>query len=244
MTTAHVTDDLFSLLSGDLGREETVQLARHLRGCAECQHELADLAVAHGSLLAAKRAGIEAAARHHPGFAASPDPNASLVPGPRLDAPAAIPGPNRFRRRAAAWASVAAAVILAAGGLALALRGRSHSAPVVAVATLQRLEAPSGATGSVTVRAVGEVRDMSVTTSGLPTAPSGHFYEVWLLQPRTDKMMPMGVLSPAGDGTYSITARIMAGYAAVDVSLQADDGNPAHSSTSVLRGTVTAPVTA
>ena len=31
-------------------------------------------------------------------------------------------------------------------------------------------------------------------------------------------------------------ADVMAGYSAVDISLQANDGNPAHSTTSVLRG--------
>jgi len=58
---------------------------------------------------------------------------------------------------------------------------------------------------------------------------------VWLLDPATLKMLPMGVLSPSGHGEYSVSATIMNGYSAVDVSLQANNGNPAHSQTSVMR---------
>ena len=52
----------------------------------------------------------------------------------------------------------------------------------------------------------------------------------------------MGVLGPTGWGEYAVASAIMAGYSAVDVSLQSNDvslqsndGNPAHSETSMLR---------
>jgi hypothetical protein len=68
--------------------------------------------------------------------------------------------------------------------------------------------------------------------------PSGqHFYEVWMLNPSTQKMLPVGVLPPSGTGSYTMGASIMTGYSAVDISLQANNGNPAHSKTSVLRAT-------
>ena len=85
------------------------------------------------------------------------------------------------------------------------------------------------------VEAAGTSRTLVVHTIDLPAPGPAHFYEVWLLDPSTLKMLPMGVLGPAGTGEYAVAAPIMDGYSAVDVSLQANDGNPAHSKTSVLR---------
>jgi anti-sigma-K factor RskA len=76
---------------------------------------------------------------------------------------------------------------------------------------------------------------MIVRTRDLAGLSSQKFYEVWLLDPATQKMLAVGVLPPSGNGDYEVTAGLMAGYSAVDVSLQSDDGNPAHSQTSVLR---------
>jgi hypothetical protein len=53
-------------------------------------------------------------------------------------------------------------------------------------------------------------------------------------------MMPMGTLPPSGQASYGVSASLMAGYSAVDISLQANNGNPAHSAVSVLRGSLAA----
>jgi hypothetical protein len=84
---------------------------------------------------------------------------------------------------------------------------------------------------------------MFITTSRLPKLAPNEFYEVWLLQPATNKMLPVGVLSPSGTGSYALTAQVMSQFSAVDVSLQANNGDPAHSSLSVLRGSVDAVAT-
>ena len=76
---------------------------------------------------------------------------------------------------------------------------------------------------------------MRLQTSDLPAAGSG-FYEVWLLQPDSGKMLPVGVLGASGSGTYTLPAGVLGRYADVDVSRERDDGNPAHSADSVLRG--------
>ena len=39
---------------------------------------------------------------------------------------------------------------------------------------------------------------MTITISGLPPAGRGHFYEAWLLQPASGKMLPVGVLLTPG----------------------------------------------
>jgi hypothetical protein len=45
----------------------------------------------------------------------------------------------------------------------------------------------------------------------------------------------MGVLAPSGDTTYRVEGDLAGGFSAVDISLQANNGNPAHSDQSVLR---------
>jgi hypothetical protein len=85
------------------------------------------------------------------------------------------------------------------------------------------------------MRSVGQTTNMRVSTRGLPALPSGRFYEVWLFDPKTGKMLAVGVLGPGGSGSYAISRRLLFRYQVVDISLQADNGDPAHSRTSVLR---------
>ena len=75
---------------------------------------------------------------------------------------------------------------------------------------------------------------MTVTTT-LPGPPAGSFYEVWLLQPESGQMLAVGVLPNDGTGTYAVPADLIDRYHAVDVSVQPDNGNAAHSNDSVLR---------
>ncbi len=214
----HVDEDLPALLDGELTGVRTREVAAHLRECAECAEALIATAVAWGSL----RAVVHAESGRASVTPAEPEP---LVPLRR---------PTRWRVVAAA----AAAVVLLAGVAAAVVRTTSGP-PTVATAVLSRLEAPASASGRVTVTLTGRVDHMHLTTSGLPAASPGHFYEVWLLQPATLKMLPLGVLPPSGQGDFQVATSIMAHYSAVDVSLQADDGNPTHSKVSALRGTVT-----
>lgn len=139
------------------------------------------------------------------------------------------------RRRLAA---VAAAIVVLAGAVAAGL-GLSGSGPApVARAALHPLQAPAQASGKVIVTAAAGARDVEISTAGLPAPGQGHYYEVWLLDPATLKMMPMGALPPSGQASFSVAAGLTAGYSAVDISLQANNGNPVHSKVSVLRGTL------
>jgi hypothetical protein len=102
------------------------------------------------------------------------------------------------------------------------------------------MDSPATAAGDVVVHTSARDLVMLVSTKGLPAAPANHFYEVWLLSPSTNKMLPLGVLSATGKGTYTISPSIMNQFSAIDVSLQDNDGIPQHSKTSVLRGDVRA----
>jgi hypothetical protein len=148
------------------------------------------------------------------------------------------------RRGPAGWGTrrrllaLAAAVVVIAGAIAAGL-GLSGSSPAVTnQAALRPLQAPAGASGAVTVTAASGARQVQVSTDGLPAPGQNHYYEVWLLDPTTLKMMPMGALAPSGHATFGVATGLMAGYSAVDISLQANNGNPAHSAVSVLRGTL------
>jgi hypothetical protein len=76
---------------------------------------------------------------------------------------------------------------------------------------------------------------MTITTRDLPRPRAGQFYEAWLLDPVTRKMLPLGQLGPSGAASFELDDRLVGRYAAVDVSLEDDDGDPQHSVTSVLR---------
>jgi anti-sigma-K factor RskA len=78
---------------------------------------------------------------------------------------------------------------------------------------------------------------MTLAVHDLPRPTAGEFYYAWLLDPATDKMLALGLVSPGRDMTVELDDALVASYSAIDVSLEDDDGDPAHSVTSVLRGT-------
>ena len=232
----HMNEELPALVSGELDREATRSIAHHLRICGDCRVQLVEVALAHGSLTAAMRAEQEFAFQPRTNL---PRPAASSS---REASPVVAQPPLRLPRRHqhAGRLLVAACLVLVAGATALGISFSQHSSPrpIAAVATLHPLVAPAGAQGAVVVRAIGKTSEMSISTSGLPALPADEFYEVWLLQPKTNKMLPVGVLAPSGTGSYGLSEPVMAGFTAVDISLQANDGNPVHSLLSMLSGFV------
>jgi hypothetical protein len=94
--------------------------------------------------------------------------------------------------------------------------------------------AKGSAAGTVAMRQAGSAQAMEVDTS-LGSAPANRYYEVWLLDRGTGKMLPVGVLPPDGHGTFRLSGEILNGYDSVDISLQPNNGSTQHSSDSVLR---------
>ena len=93
----------------------------------------------------------------------------------------------------------------------------------------------TAATGEVVVEEGLRERSLVVDTTGLPQADG--FYEVWLLDLERDRMVALGVLDDSGRGRLTVPEGVRVGdYPEVDVSLEPDDGDPAHSGDSVLRG--------
>lgn len=222
MTHDECVAELPALLSGELGRETIRELAAHLRDCASCRSELVEQAMAHGALASAHRVLSGPAATR----TAAAD---VALPPLRL----------RPRRRYVGLLAAAAVLVLVVGGVVV---GRSwpggsssptgdvRQAALVAVGQ----QAPS-ASGVVQMSGPGAQTDMTIRTAGLPPASAGHFYYAWLLDPVTNKMLPLGVVAAGTASTFEVQSDLVSRYRAVDISLQADDGNPAHSPVSVLR---------
>jgi len=83
----------------------------------------------------------------------------------------------------------------------------------------------------------GKVR---VSLRAVPTAPSGHHYEIWVLPQGADAMISVGTFQGDGhDVQLELELPGTAGggrYAAVDVSVEEDAGPAAHSDTSYGSG--------
>lgn len=154
-----------------------------------------------------------------------------------------LPTRPRARRVPARWLALAAAVVVvaAAGGLVttLALRPSTPTATpsvtVLARAALSALPDWPDATGDAVVETDGSATSMVVSVNAATDRPDT-YREVWLLSSDLTKLVSLGLL--VGDsGTFAIPADIdMTEYAIVDVSSEPLDGNPAHSSNSILRG--------
>ena len=78
----------------------------------------------------------------------------------------------------------------------------------------------------------------TVDVSGLDPSGSDHFYELWLLD-EDGRMIALGAFQVGADGRAEVELPIPvtpSRYRYFDVSLQEDNGDPAHSGVSVLRG--------
>lgn len=68
-------------------------------------------------------------------------------------------------------------------------------------------------------------------------AEEGQFFELWIIDTQVEGMYSLGPIS--SDGSYSVPSGIdVSEFPIVDISAEPDDGNPAHSGTSVYRGTL------
>jgi hypothetical protein len=223
----HNPAEFVGLLTGEANRGASLAMAERLRSCDACRQELVDLLAAHAALTSASRTLEEAA-------------EPTEVPTPFLTTddvlPPLRPVSARPQGRRMRWALAAAAVVVAVVGISTGFARAHQHGTVVAQAPLRPLDGPANASGSLTALATGTDRQLTVHTSELQVPGAQSFYEVWLLNPTTLKMLAVGVLPASGTGSYDMNASLMKGYSAVDISLQVNDGDPRHSKVSVLRG--------
>lgn len=153
---------------------------------------------------------------------ASPPPPVAEPPTPRV---------RRRRRRRF--------VLLPAAGLATAV--------AATVALVLPSGSPAPASRTLALHALGDVHGRATLTlrgdtaelrgTGMPPSGTHDYYEAWLAD-RRGRMVSMGTFRVAADGhvdAHMAIAVDLHRYTLVDVSLEPDDGNPAHSATSVMR---------
>jgi anti-sigma-K factor RskA len=221
----HPSEDDLALLA--LG-EPVDDVDAHVRACAVCEREVLALA---STVDTARRADLT--------DLPAPPPAVwqRITDELGLQEPAPVLRPRRSPWRRPQLGGGAALLTAAAAAVSLlVLPSGGDRAP----GTPDRPSAPLSALGSVqatgrVVLAGGAERSLVVDTSGLPQADG--FYEVWLLDLDQGRMVALGALDDTGRGRLTVPDGVRLGdYPAVDVSLEPDDGDPAHSGDSVLRG--------
>ena len=236
----HIDPDTLALLA--LGEPAaTPDDAAHLRSCPVCEKDLdslvltaqlgrdslaeVPLAVPHPAVWSriAADLGIEESPRWE---ARQPEPSGS--------GPVAPVRPLRTRLLPLLAAAAAIVALVAVGGIAWQLL-RPTPPAVIATANLDAFPAWPSATGSAVVeeRANGE---RVVRLSLAAPAGPGDYREAWLITGDASALVSLGVVR-GGEATLPIPDDIdIDRYQLVDVSAEADDGDPAHSGDSIVRG--------
>ena len=146
-----------------------------------------------------------------------------------------VPLASRRSRRPPLMAAAAAVVVVVViVGAAL----QRDTAPAVRTqeVALAGLPGFAAASGSATVVIDGDDRSVAVALSAVEV-PAGSHLEVWLLDDPIEQLVSLGELSD--DAPHRVPPSVdLAVTPIVDISLEPDDGNPAHSGVSVVRGSL------
>ena len=136
-------------------------------------------------------------------------------------------------QRPGAWMAAAAAALLVTAGAVWSLN-QAASRPL-AEADLAPLAQYSAAGSAKVVEAADGSRALEVRLS---KDEAQGYQEVWLIAPDLSRLVSLGVMN-AESGTFQLPAGLeLSDYPIVDVSDEPVDGNPAHSSVSIARGTL------
>jgi anti-sigma-K factor RskA len=232
-------DQVSSYLLGELDAAEAAAFERRLDADPDLREEVERLRPVVGRLEELPAEVWEA-----------PQPPPLAVPEGAAEAPReprGSPSPARRRLRLPtvtlrpAPAAALAALLLAVGvasGLLIGGNGGSRGTGAGATdVVLRRIgDGPRGAHGDVFV---GRSKQRAkVDVEGLIPSGSHAFYELWLLDD-DGRMIALGSFRIGADGRAEVELPIPVApsrYRYFDVSMQEDDGNPAHSGISVLRG--------
>ncbi|WP_078954617.1 anti-sigma factor [Streptomyces sp. H021] len=239
----HLGTDEFTDLALGTGAGPSLRRHDHVDRCLECSREL-------GRLLEVVRAARDVWTEDL--LTAPPDGvwrsiaselrlGAHLRPPAGSGGPTTVPDkrPSRDRAWARRSALILATTALAAATMfgALATARLTAGPPSVAgpVSRLAPLGVP-GAAGTVRlVRVSATDGEVEVTVARLP--PTDGYYEVWLMNQSHSPLVQLGTLRADGTATLPIPPQIDLGaHPLVDVSVQASNGNPAHSGVSSVRG--------
>lgn len=225
---AHCDQQTLTLIA--IGEEPSAEEALHLVTCDDCRREWESL-----------RSVADVARDLDDDEFMAPPAHVWAAIAEEIAADTADQGnvvPMRAKRSVAPWLAVAAAVGLVLGGVGGAMLMRSSPADIVASTSLEPL-ADYAATGNASIEVVDGTEVLAVDVSGLPTTDG--YFEVWLLAPDASSMIALGTLGPDESAVLPLPAGIsLADYPVVDISAEPYDGDPTHSTDSVVRGTLPA----
>ena len=222
---AHCEPQTLSLIA--LGEQPSAEDAMHLVTCDTCRRDWESM-----------RATVDVARDLDDDELLTPPDHVWAAIAEEISADAGTIVPMRSRRRIAPWIALAAAVGVVLGGVVGASLMRSAPPEIVASVALEPL-ADYSTTGQATVEIVDGTEMLAVDVSGLP--PTDGYFEVWLLAPDASSMIALGTLGAGESTVLPLPAGVsLADYPVVDISAEPYDGNPAHSTDSVVRGTLPA----
>jgi hypothetical protein len=175
-----------------------------------------------------------------PAAALGPGRNQPAGPSPAEPSPADAGSPAKagsnvtWLRRPATWLAAAAAAVVITTGVVVAVNQTAAPVPL-ASARLEPLDRFS-ATGTATVTETSEgARTIEVE---LDKTEARGYQEVWLIAPDLSRLVSLGIMN-SSSGRFDVPAGLdLSGYPIVDISDEPLDGNPAHSSVSIARGTL------
>lgn len=239
--------DLLALLRGELDNAAVFATADHLDNCESCRQELTMTATGHALVTGSART-LGSLAN---GPEAGPEDPDRRSPVPPLPPVPDLAGIDRRRRRNRVVVGLVAATVAGLVGTGGYFAGNGTDSdnvatppastspenpspsPITRTAILTPVEGSAGGTVSMTDQ--GDATAVMRIETDLRPARPGQFYYAWLLDPVTNKMLPLGQVGPGGAASFEVSQALLAAYSAVDVSLETDDGDPGHSPRSVLR---------
>ena len=204
------------------------------------------LDVALGEVAPEHRAAAEERLRTDPAFAGEVERLRGTVA--RLDAqpdeawnppePPPLPAAVTARRERPSWprrlVPALAAIVLIAVGVGATLAVQQLSGDDAAGERVELAGLPLAPSASGEARLDG---DVNLTVSGLRPSRPGEYYELWLLNSPED-LVSVGSFRVGEDGRATVEFPLgvdPSRYQLLDVSVEPDDGDPGHSSRSVLR---------
>lgn len=239
----HAPDDLLALHA--MGDPLPGVMARHVATCLHCQGALSEWA----EMVTTGRTATAADVPGQPSPAVWHAISRELGLGTPADvgeppeALADVVSLDPHRRWSTGWlvaASVAGIVggaILTASGVALTSSTSDPAPiaapPVVASASLAPLPQHEG-DGAAEIIETDAGTELIVDVSDLSSGDG--FYEVWLIDPDTSQMIGLGALTDTSGRFHIPEGLDLSRYTLVDVSLEPLDGDPVHSTDSVVRG--------
>ena len=232
---SHLDDDQLALLALGEPVASSTETA-HLRDCADCAAELAQMT----RTVQIARTTID------PGTLEAPPDRVWTDIAQELGLTASAPtgktssgtdGESRRprSRRVIAWVLAAALVVLAGAGIATWAVVARLAPEAIAVATLDPFPDHDGARGTADVQQDSDGSRRLIVTLENDDIPDT-YREVWLIRNDAGALISLGVLE-GSDGSFMIPDGVdLDEYGLVDISVEALDGDPAHSGDSIVRG--------